>query len=47
MKLYQIQKDETICSIAKKFDVTCEQIINLNQITNQDFLKEGDIIRIK
>ena len=47
MKLYQIQKDETICSIAKKFGVTCEQIIELNEISNQDFLKEGDIIRVK
>lgn len=47
MKFYQIQKDETICSIAKKFGVTCEQIINLNEISNQDFLREGDIIRVK
>ena len=47
MKFYQVQKGETICDIAKKFGITCEQIINLNMITNQDFIKEGDVLRVK
>ena len=47
MKLYQVQKVDTLCSIAKKFGVSCDKIINLNQITNSDDLKEGDIIRVE
>lgn len=47
MKFYQVQKGDTICEIAKKFGVTCEQIINFNEISNQDFIKEGDVLRVK
>lgn len=47
MKLYQVQKGDTICSIAKKFGVTKEQIINLNQLTSSYMLETGDIIRVK
>ena len=47
MKLYQVQKGDTICSIAKKFGVTKEQIIELNQITSSYNLDIGDIIRVK
>lgn len=47
MKFYQVQKGETICEIAKKFGVTCEDIINWNEISRQDFIKEGDVIRVK
>lgn len=47
MKLYQVQKGDTLCLIAKKFGVSCDKIIELNQITNSDDLKEGDIIRLK
>lgn len=47
MKFYQVQKNESLCDIAKKFGVSKEQIINLNQLTNSDDLKEGDIIRVK
>ena len=47
MKFYQVQKNESLCDIAKKFGVSKEQIINLNQLTSSDDLQAGDIIRIK
>lgn len=47
MKFYIIQKGDTICSIAEKFKTTKENIVNLNQLTNSDYIKEGEIIRVK
>lgn len=46
-EFYEVQKGDKICTIAKKFNTTCEKIIKLNDITNIDFIKEGDILRVK
>lgn len=47
MKFYQVQKGETLCMIAEKFNTECKKLIELNNLTNVDFIKEGDILRVK
>ncbi len=47
MKLYVYRKGEKICEIAEKFNTTCQKIIELNNLTNVDFLEDGDVIRVK
>ena len=47
MKFYQVQKGETLCKIAEKFKTDCKKLIELNELTNVDFIKEGDVIRVK
>lgn len=47
MKFYEVQKHETLQQIAIKFNTTCKKLIELNELTNIDFIKEGNIIRIK
>ena len=47
MKLYQVQKGDKICTIAEKFNTTCQKIIELNELTNVDFIKPGDVLRVK
>lgn len=46
MKYYIVEKGDTLCKIAKKFNVSIKQIAELNGITNVDFIKEGDLIII-
>ena len=41
MKYYIIKKDDTLCIIAKKFNISVKQIAELNDITNIDYIKEG------
>lgn len=47
MLLYKVMKNDTLCLIAKKFNTTCKELIVLNDLTNIDFIKEGDILIIK
>lgn len=47
MKFYEVQKGETLCMIAEKFNTECKKLIELNKLTNVDFIKEGDILRVK
>lgn len=47
MKFYVFQKGDKICTIAEKFNTTCQKIIELNNLTNVDFLEDGDVIRVK
>lgn len=46
MKYYIVKKDDTLCIIAKKFNVTVKQIAELNDITNIDYIKEGQELLI-
>ena len=46
-QFYVVQYGDRICTIAKKYNTTCEKIIKLNGLTNVDFIKEGDILRIR
>ena len=43
---YSWKKGDCIRKVAEKFQVLPEDIINLNLITNSDYLQEGDIILI-
>ena len=43
---YSWKKGDCIRKVAEKFQVLPEDIINLNMITNSDYLQEGDIILI-
>lgn len=47
MKFYVWQKGDCLKKVAEKFGTTPEKIIELNQITNSDFLEIGDVIRVK
>nr|WP_255724554.1 LysM peptidoglycan-binding domain-containing protein [Shimazuella soli] len=40
-----VQKDETIDTLAAKYDVTCNAIIRTNQFAT-DRLEEGQIVKI-
>ena len=46
MKYYIVKKEDTLCIIAKKFNVTVTQIAELNDITNVDYIKEGQKLLI-
>lgn len=43
---YLVLEGDRLCSIAEKFHVTCSQIIEWNDITNVDFIKPGDVLRV-
>lgn len=47
MKFYVFQYGDKLCTIAEKFHTTCQKLIELNELTNVDFLKEGDVLRVK
>lgn len=46
MKYYIVKKDDTLCIISKKFNVSVKQIAELNDITNIDYIKEGQKLLI-
>ena len=46
MKYYIVKKDDTLCIIAKKFNISVKQIAELNDITNIDYIKEGQELLI-
>lgn len=47
MKFYLVLEGDSVCTIAKKFNTTCQEIIKLNDLTNVDFIKPGDVLRVK
>lgn len=46
-QFYEWQRYDHICDVAKKFGITCQKLIELNQLTNIEDIHVGDIIRIK
>ena len=46
-KFYVWKKGDHICDVAKKFNLTCKQLIEMNHIENIDYIKEGHILRIE
>lgn len=44
---YNIKKGDTLSSIAKKYNITVSQLVRLNNIKNPNFIKAGDIIKLK
>ena len=47
MLFYSVLDGDKICTIAEKFHTTCQKIIELNELTNVDFIKPGDVLRVK
>src|ERR1043165_6095666 len=43
---YQVRRGDTLTVIARRFAVSIETIVAANQLTNQDNLAEGQILRI-
>ena len=43
---YIYKKGDCLCKIANKFNVTVQEIADLNGITNVDIIKVGDILYI-
>ncbi len=43
-KKYQVKKNDTICKIAKKFNMKPYCLCKTNDITNIDFIYEGMIL---
>jgi LysM repeat protein len=43
---YQVRRGDTLTVIARRFGVSIETIVSANQLTNQDNLAEGQILRI-
>lgn len=46
MKLYCVLKNERLCDIARKLDVTIQELCLWNGITNVDVIEEGDLLEI-
>lgn len=44
---YTVQKGDCLCNIAKKFNTTVQAIAKLNGITNVDFIRTGERLRIR
>lgn len=46
MKLYSVLENERLCDIAKKFDISVQELADFNGITNVDTLETNDLIFI-
>ena len=46
-KFYEWKTGDHICEVAKRFNLTCKELIDMNNITNIDFIRAGDILRIE
>ena len=44
---YTVQKGDCLCNIAKKFGTSVQTIAKLNGITNVDFIRTGERLRIR
>ena len=44
---YEWKKGDNICEVAQRFNLTCKELIEMNHLTNIDFISEGDILRIE
>lgn len=45
--MYEWKKDDHICDVASRFNITCKELIEMNHLTNIDDLRAGDIIRVE
>ena len=46
-QFYEWKTGDCICEVAKRFNMTCKELIEINHLTNIEELKAGDIIRIE
>ncbi len=46
-QFYEWKRGDHICEVAQRFNLTCKELIAMNNITNIDFIKPGDILRIE
>ena len=46
-QFYEWKNGDHICDVAKKFNLTCKELIEINHLTNIEDLKDGDIIRVE
>ena len=46
-QFYEWKKNDNICDVAQRFNLTCKQLIEMNHIANIDDIREGDILRIE
>lgn len=46
-QFYKWKTGDHICEVAKRFNMTCKELIEINHLTNIEDLKDGDIIRIE
>ena len=46
MKLYSVLENERLCDIAKKFNISVQELADFNGITNINTLKTNDLIFI-
>lgn len=46
-EFYEWKTGDHICEVAKRFNLTCKELIEINHLTNIDVLRGGDIIRIE
>ena len=44
--LYSVLEGERLCDIAKKFNISIEELANYNGITNVDVIRTGDLLHI-
>lgn len=44
--LYIVLPNERLCDIAKKLNVSIEELAKANGITNVDVIKKGDVLEI-
>ena len=46
MKLYSVLENERLCDIAKKFNISVQELADFNGITNVDTIDTNDLIFI-
>lgn len=46
MKLYSVLENEKLCDIAKKFNISVQELAEFNGITNVDIVNTNDLIFI-
>lgn len=46
-KFYEWKTGDHICEVARRFNLTCKELIAMNNITNIDDIHSGDILRIE
>lgn len=46
-EFYEWKTGDHICEVAQRFNLTCKELIEMNHLTNIDYIKAGDFIRIE
>ena len=46
-QFYKWKNGDHICEVAQRFNLTCKELIEINNLNNIEELRAGDIIRVE